>query len=228
MALIICPECGRTISSAAKQCVNCGYPVGTITKNQLVDSILQDAVIEQLQLSIRTYKILRQAGIKTVRDIVCLDISQLMQIKNMRRKSLEEIFSRLYDLGLQIHEDYTSEAYICPKSPATKFDWKCERAPSNIEISSFKYAYNSKELDALRRGFIPSSMDNKWFCYYENAMVNFYRSWTGKLICSVILNNETNEHIIIKYYNNENEREHLGDIDAPELIRCVIDGKWNR
>lgn len=227
MALIICPECGQKISSAAKQCVKCGYPVGMIIKNQLVDNILQDATIEQLNLSTRTYIGLRQAGIRTVRDITCRNISQLMQIKNLGRKSLEEIFSRLYDLGLSIEEDCTNKASVYCKMPATKFDWKCERAPHNIAISSFECVYSPKELDVLRQGFIPSSMEQKWFCYYENGAVHFYRSWTGILVCSVILNTVTNKHIVIKYYNNEQVKEDLNHIDALELIRCVIDGKWD-
>lgn len=229
MALIICPECGQRISSAAKHCVKCGYPIGAIIKNQLVDDILQDATIEQLNLSVRTYRALRQAGINTVRDIVRMDISQLMQIKNLGRKSLEEISSRLYDLGFHINEDedYTGKSSVFSKRTATKFDWKCERAPKNTVISSFEYTYSPKELDVLRQGFIPGSMEDKWFCYYENGTVNFYRSWTGKLIFRVILNKETNTHIVIKYYNNEEEKEDLMSLNAFELIRCVIDGSWD-
>lgn len=79
----------------------------------------------------------------------------------------------------------------------------------------------------MKKGFIPSSMEQKWFCYYENSTLHFYRSWSGKLICSVIFNTETNQHIVVTYYSNEEEEEGLTHIDACKLTRCLIDGLWD-
>lgn len=226
MALIICPECGHQVSSAARECPQCGYPVGVIIKNDLVNNILQDATTEQLCLSLRSYMLLRRAGIKTVRDLCQCEASQLMKIRNLGKKSLEEIVSRLFDLGLCLRDDSPSGETIDFKTPATKYDWKCERAPQNGQVSSFECEYKPSELERLKLGFVPRNMEQKWFCYYENKTVHFYRSWTGTLVCLVILNEQTNKHIVMKYYSDEEEKETLEHIDAQKLIRCVIDGSW--
>ena len=58
MALITCVECGEKISSAAKVCVKCGHPVGFIPQSPLLENILLDASIDQLNLSVRTFRAL--------------------------------------------------------------------------------------------------------------------------------------------------------------------------
>lgn len=222
MALITCPECGKRVSSVSKQCINCGYPIGVIVRNQLVDNIILDATIEQINLSIRSYRALRNAGIRTVRNLIDMDISQLVSIANLGKKSLIEIEERLSELGLRFHDKYKdceSKEIIVQ---ATKWDWKCERAPKNVEYSHVMYIFKPKELEKVRAGCIPTSMEQKWFYYYDNGAISFYRSWTGKLVFSLILNEQTNNHILIRFYNDEKEVEDLCNIDIIELIHCLI------
>ena len=223
MAIVICPECGTKISSASTQCINCGYPVGTIKRNQLVDNIILDATIEQLNLGIRAYKALREAGIKTVKNLVEMDINQFMSIENLGKKSLLEIQARLLELGLCIHEEYQGCEKHTKKISATKFDWKCERKPKCTDYSLVKYVFPYKTLEKLKNGCVPKSMDEKWFYYYDNGTICFYRSWTGILMFSLILNERTNEHILIKFYNNEKEFDDLKSFDIIQLIKCLTD-----
>lgn len=224
MALIVCPECGHQVSSMARECPQCGYPMGMIKKTDMVSNILYDATIEQLCLSFRTYRLLHNAGVKTVRELCQYNFDNFVRIRNLGRKSLNEIEAHLLELGLRIRDD---EEKIDVKHPATRYDWTCNRAPKNFDFSSFEHEYKPAELERLKLGFIPSSMENKWFCYYENGVVHFYRSWTGDLICRVLLNEKTNKHIVLMHYENKEQREDLEHLDVQELIRCVIDGSWD-
>lgn len=226
MALIVCPECGNHVSSVARRCPMCGYPMGIIIKGEMVSNILLDAAIEQLNLSVSTYNGLRLSGIKTVRDLCKRNVYQLIEIDKLGKKSAEEIMSRLLDLGIRLREVNANEKSSDFIVPVTKYDWRCERAPKNVVISSFEYAYKPYELDILKLGFRPTNMDQKWFCYYESGTVHFYRSWSGILVCRVILNETSNKHIVLKYYKDDEEKVALDYLDAQELIRCVIDGSW--
>ena len=217
MALVTCPECGNKVSSVAKQCVRCGYPIGMVPKSQLVDNILLDATIEQLNLSIRTYRILSLSNIRTVRDITDMTFGELTSIKGMGKKSAEEIFARIRQLGLCI-KDGNYDMTFTPLDVTTKLDWKCERASKNMSFSEVLHSFTSRELSDIRRGFRPHSMEDKWFIYYEHGVVYFYRSWTGVLVYALMLNEETNMHVLITYYNSEEERKDLEMVNILELI----------
>lgn len=222
MALMICPECGKKVSANSKQCISCGYPIGAINLTPLIAAIIHDVTIDQLGLSIRTYRALQQSGICTVRDIISKDISQLMSIKNLGKKSLEELNSRLLELGLSICYGNLENMDNPRKRSATKMDWRCNRAPKNKEYSVVEHSFSSKELEIMKRGYIPGTMEDKWFCYYENGALHFYRSWTGNLIFSVVLNEQTSKHILVRYYNEEKELASISDLNVIEIIRCMI------
>ena len=225
MALIICPECGKRVSASSKQCIGCGYPIGVINLTPLVAAIIYDVTIEQLGLSVRAYRALQQSGICTVRDIISKDLSQLMSIKHFGKKSLEELDSRLLELGLSICNNNLENTNNPCKRSATKMDWRCNRAPQNRKYSVVEHSFSSKELELMKRGYIPGTMENKWFCYYENGALHFYRSWTGNLIFTLVLNEQTSKHILVRYYCEEKELATISDLDVIEIIRSMI-YKW--
>lgn len=223
MAMITCPECGKKISSALKQCINCGYPTDVIVKNQLIENIILDASIEQLNLSLRAYRALNEAGIRTVRNLTDMDINQFISIKNLGERSLLEIKERMLELGLGIHDEYQDYERKTIKAQATNFDWKSERAPKKKRFSTIMYDFSPKELKKIRIGRIPSNMEQKWFYYYNDGAIYFYRSWTGILMFSLIINEQTNKHILITFYNDEKELEDLCKFDIIKLIHCLIE-----
>ena len=59
-----------------------------------------DKSIEELELSVRSYNCLEAAGIKTIRDLVQKNESEMLKYRNFGRKSLNEIKSILKDMGL--------------------------------------------------------------------------------------------------------------------------------
>lgn len=58
--------------------------------------------IEDLDLSVRSYNCLKRAGINTVEELVQRDEEEMMKVRNLGRKSLEEVQQKLNALGLSL------------------------------------------------------------------------------------------------------------------------------
>ncbi|EHE16343.1 DNA-directed RNA polymerase, alpha subunit [Streptococcus pneumoniae SPAR55] len=67
------------------------------------DRIL-DRTIEELDLSVRSYNCLKRAGINTVHDLTEKSEAEMMKVRNLGRKSLEEVKLKLIDLGLGLKD----------------------------------------------------------------------------------------------------------------------------
>ena len=57
--------------------------------------------IEDLDFSVRAYNCLKRAGIHTLQDLVNKSESDMMKIRNLGKKSLEEVMNKIADLGLE-------------------------------------------------------------------------------------------------------------------------------
>ena len=58
--------------------------------------------IDELELSVRSYNCLKRAGINTVEELCSKTSDEMMKVRNLGRKSLEEVLTKLRDLGLQL------------------------------------------------------------------------------------------------------------------------------
>ncbi|MDR1000487.1 MAG: DNA-directed RNA polymerase subunit alpha [Clostridiales bacterium] len=58
--------------------------------------------IEELDLSVRSYNCLKRAGINTVEDLANKTEEDMMKVRNLGRKSLEEVLKKMADLGLAL------------------------------------------------------------------------------------------------------------------------------
>ena len=58
--------------------------------------------IEELDLSVRSYNCLKRAGINTVEDLAGKTEDEMMKVRNLGRKSLEEVLKKLDELGLSL------------------------------------------------------------------------------------------------------------------------------
>ncbi len=58
--------------------------------------------IDELELSVRSYNCLKRAGINTVEELCNRTSDDMMKVRNLGRKSLEEVLAKLKDLGLQL------------------------------------------------------------------------------------------------------------------------------
>ena len=72
------------------------------------DSYLR-MTIEELDLSVRSYNCLKRAGINTVGDLVEKTFDDMMKVRNLGRKSLEEVERKLKELGFSFSEDEGEE-----------------------------------------------------------------------------------------------------------------------
>ncbi|MCR5638915.1 MAG: DNA-directed RNA polymerase subunit alpha [Lachnospiraceae bacterium] len=59
--------------------------------------------IDELELSVRSFNCLKRAGINTVEELVNKTPEDMMKVRNLGRKSLEEVLAKLKDLGLQLN-----------------------------------------------------------------------------------------------------------------------------
>lgn len=58
--------------------------------------------IEELDLSVRSYNCLKRAGINTVDDLANKTEDEMMKVRNLGRKSLEEVLNKMAELGLSL------------------------------------------------------------------------------------------------------------------------------
>ncbi|MBQ3202875.1 MAG: DNA-directed RNA polymerase subunit alpha [Clostridia bacterium] len=61
--------------------------------------------IEELDFSVRSFNCLKRAGINTVEDLISKTEDDMMKVRNLGRKSLEEVVNKLESLGLALRDD---------------------------------------------------------------------------------------------------------------------------
>ena len=64
-----------------------------------------DMTIEELDLSVRSYNCLKRAGINTVEDLTLCKEEEMMKVRNLGRKSLDEVVGKLKELKLSFAPD---------------------------------------------------------------------------------------------------------------------------
>lgn len=61
-----------------------------------------DVTIDDLELSVRSYNCLKRAGINTVQDLTSRSEDDMMKVRNLGRKSLDEVIEKLHSMGLDL------------------------------------------------------------------------------------------------------------------------------
>lgn len=73
-----------------------------VEKEETKKEKVLEMTIEELDLSVRSYNCLKRAGINTVEDLTNRTEEDMMKVRNLGRKSLEEVFNKLKALGLSL------------------------------------------------------------------------------------------------------------------------------
>jgi DNA-directed RNA polymerase subunit alpha len=68
------------------------------------DKVLE-MTIEELDLSVRSFNCLKRANINTVEDLISKTEEEMIKVRNLGRKSLEEVVHKLAMMGLSLHSD---------------------------------------------------------------------------------------------------------------------------
>lgn len=63
-----------------------------------------EKTIEELDLSVRSFNCLKRAGINTVEDLISKSEEEMMKVRNLGRKSLEEVIHKLNSLGFSLSD----------------------------------------------------------------------------------------------------------------------------
>ncbi|MFV0555884.1 MAG: DNA-directed RNA polymerase subunit alpha [Lactovum sp.] len=86
------------LSESARVTSNMTVPQETVSER------VMDKTIEELDLSVRAYNSLKRAGINTVLDLADMNITEIQKIKNLGKKSFEEVVEKLKNLGIEIRK----------------------------------------------------------------------------------------------------------------------------
>lgn len=71
-----------------------------VEKEETKKEKVLEMTIEELDFSVRSYNCLKRAGINTVEDLINKSEDEMMKVRNLGRKSLEEVIKKLHDMGL--------------------------------------------------------------------------------------------------------------------------------
>ena len=76
-----------------------------IEKEESKKEKVLETSIEELELSVRSFNCLKRAGIATVEDLTNKSESDMMKVRNLGKKSLDEVTAKLHSLGLNFAEE---------------------------------------------------------------------------------------------------------------------------
>ena len=74
-------------------------------KNDNEKEKVLDLTIDELDLSVRSFNSLKRAGINTVEDLIYKSEEDMMKVRNLGRKSLEEVIAKLDSFGFTLKKD---------------------------------------------------------------------------------------------------------------------------
>lgn len=76
-----------------------------IEKEESKKEKVLETSIEELELSVRSFNCLKRAGISTVEDLTNRSESDMMKVRNLGKKSLDEVIAKLHSLGLNFRQE---------------------------------------------------------------------------------------------------------------------------
>ena len=76
-----------------------------VVKDDNVKEKALEMTIEELDLSVRSFNCLKRAGINTVEDLISKSEDDMMKVRNLGRKSLEEVIAKLESLNFTLRKD---------------------------------------------------------------------------------------------------------------------------
>ena len=80
-----------------------------------------------------------------------------------------------------------------------------------------EWVFSEEEFSRIRDGVIPTSMEKKWFIYFEDDHLNFHRSWTGICIYRMGLKKTPEGYKVTEILVNHDPEEYLAYDDEIEL-----------
>ena len=76
-----------------------------VERDETIKVKVLEMSIEDLDLSVRSFNCLKRAGIDTVEDLINRTEEDMIKVRNLGKKSLEEVIQKLHSLGLDFKKD---------------------------------------------------------------------------------------------------------------------------
>ncbi|MCI8589236.1 MAG: DNA-directed RNA polymerase subunit alpha [Clostridiales bacterium] len=76
-----------------------------IEREETIKEKVLEMTIEELDMSVRSFNCLKRAGIDTVEDLTNRSEEDMIKVRNLGKKSLEEVIEKLHSLGLDLKHD---------------------------------------------------------------------------------------------------------------------------
>ena len=83
--------------------------VETVVPTGESESSVEDMKIEELDFTVRSYNCLKKAGVNTISDLTSMTYNELLKIKNLGKKSLNEIIDKMKELGYDLGDASSSD-----------------------------------------------------------------------------------------------------------------------
>lgn len=108
---------------------------------------------------------------------------------------------------------------------ATGRSWRHLAPPATREALAFDALFADAEAEQMIRGLVPSSMEDKWFVYFEDGWLRFHRSWTGAYIYALRLDGSPAGVRVVESWVNRDPQQYKGTDVAYDrrLLRFIID-----
>ncbi len=108
---------------------------------------------------------------------------------------------------------------------ATSKSWKTQPLPVDRARLALERSFDPIDWAALKVGFIPEEMEDKWFIYEEDGWLNFHRSWTGVCVYRVDFQKAPNGMEIAEAWVNRKTDEYSCVDDAYDagVLSWLID-----
>ena len=76
-----------------------------VEREESIKEKVLEMTIEELDMSVRSFNCLKRAGINTVEDLICKTEDDMIKVRNLGKKSLEEVIQKLHSLGLDLKRE---------------------------------------------------------------------------------------------------------------------------
>ncbi|MCQ2423385.1 MAG: DNA-directed RNA polymerase subunit alpha [Clostridia bacterium] len=76
-----------------------------VESKETVKEKVLEMTIEELDMSVRSFNCLKRAGIDTVEDLINRTEAEMIKVRNLGKKSLEEVVQKLHSLGLDLKKE---------------------------------------------------------------------------------------------------------------------------
>jgi DNA-directed RNA polymerase subunit alpha len=81
------------------------HPEVLVSKRDEKKEKIMEMTIEDLELSVRSYNCLKRAGVNNVEDLAAKTEEDMMRVRNLGKKSLEEVLQKMESLGLSLRKE---------------------------------------------------------------------------------------------------------------------------